>query len=136
MLSFCEPFPDAFQAQWGAALAEARIPVGGWSVVPLAGGRDLGRDMRTGAVGACPQLLRLSPFLKICEEEASCGSRASFQCCGHLQPEGPHFITVDTCILTKIWDPAAVADRGSSGPRCICGSSRRLCWWQSFHSFC
>lgn len=55
-----------------------------------------------GAAGPCPRPLRLCLFLKVCGEEAFCGSHVSLQRPGHLCPKGPHFVTVDTCILTKI----------------------------------
>lgn len=96
VVSFCEVCPDAFQAR-EEALAEAGLLVGGGSLVPLAGNRDLGKGH---AHGGCGSLLTTSAAVPVSEDLwgrsflwITCASsmswpfatqRAPFYHCGHL----------------------------------------------------
>lgn len=74
----------------------------GWSVGPPASSKDPGKGHTRGCCGSLSTASAAVPILKVCGEEAFCGSHVSLQRPGHLCPKGPHFVTVDTCILTKI----------------------------------
>lgn len=64
VLSFCEPPPDAFQAWRGETLAEAGLPLGVWSVAPLARHWD---PWKRHVLGGCRSLSTASVAVPIFE---------------------------------------------------------------------